>query len=59
MMCMMMSLIQNHSLIHFDGSTKLVLDWGDDDPETYTVEISDNSLKLIEEGGHTETFIKQ
>ncbi len=42
----------------FDGSTKLVLDWGDDDPETYTVEISDNSLKLIEEGGHTETFIK-
>ena len=43
----------------FDGSTKLVLDWGDDDPETYTVEISDNSLKLIEEGGHTETFIKQ
>ena len=43
----------------FDGSTKLVLDWGDDAPETYTVEISDNSLKLIEEGGHTETFIKQ
>ena len=38
---------------------KVVLDWGDDDPETYTVEISDNSLKLIEEGGHTETFIKQ
>lgn len=55
---MMMSLIQNHFLIHLTG-TKLVLDWGDDDPETYTVEISDNSLKLIEEGGHTETFTKQ
>ena len=58
--------IMNHSnepsqfkLHTFDGSTKLVLDWGDDDPETYTVEISDNSLKLIEEGGHTETFTKQ
>ncbi len=37
---------------------KLIIDFGDGDPETYSYTISGNKLTLIEDGGRTEVYVK-
>lgn len=42
-----------------DKENKFVIDFGDNSPETYYYNISDNKMKLIYEDGHVELYTKQ
>ena len=42
-----------------DKEDKFVIDFGDNSPETYYYNISDNKMKLIYEDGHVELYTKQ
>ena len=42
-----------------DKEDKFVIDFGDNSPETYYYNISDNKMKLMYEDGHVELYTKQ
>lgn len=42
-----------------DKEDKFIIDFGDNSPETYYYNISDNKMKLIYEDGHVELYTKQ
>lgn len=42
-----------------DKEDKFIIDFGDNSPETYYYNISDNKMKLIYEDGHVEIYTKQ
>lgn len=42
-----------------DKEDKFIIDFGDNSPETYYYNISDNKMKLMYEGGHVELYTKQ
>lgn len=42
-----------------DKDDKFVIDFGDNSPETYYYNISDNKMKLMYEDGHVELYTKQ
>lgn len=42
-----------------DKEHKFVIDFGDNSPETYYYNISDNKMKLMYEDGHVELYTKQ
>lgn len=42
-----------------DKEDKFIIDFGDNSPETYYYNISDNKMKLMYEDGHVELYTKQ
>lgn len=42
-----------------DKEEKFIIDFGDNSPETYYYNISDNKMKLMYEDGHVELYTKQ
>lgn len=42
-----------------DKEDKFIIDFGDNSPETYYYNISDNEMKLMYEDGHVELYTKQ
>lgn len=42
-----------------DNEDKFIIDFGDNSPETYYYNISNNEMKLIFEDGHVEVYTKQ
>lgn len=48
----------NENLI-CDKEDKFIIDFGDNSPETYYYNISDNKMKLMYEDGHVELYTKQ
>ena len=42
-----------------ESRNKFIIDFGDNSPETYYYNISDNKMKLMYEDGHVELYTKQ